>query len=478
MPSVALLLCTAFVLVLLWLENRASRGVSWALWVPTLWMMIIASRPLSIWFGLSGNNASGSLPDEWVLTALTVVAMAVLFHRRFDLPGALRRHKWLLALVAYMFVSTFWSDMTLIALRGWVHEVIVLVMAFVIMSEVNPRQALASLLRRSAYVLIPFSLMLIKYYPALGRQYGRWSGIEMWTGVTGQKNELGRLCMISVFFLVWALYQRWREHPVMGGRYQAWADVSIIFIGLYLLKGADSATSLASGLVGAATFLGLNLFRKLRLMVPQAGLLALVIFLIGFGVSAPFVGGSDVASFSGLVDRNSTLTGRTYVWAAVLPAMKQQPLLGYGSGSFWTDARRKLYQIPTAHNGYLDILLELGEVGLAFYTVWLLSCFRQLHRALAQDFDWASLAICFLVIGVIYNTTESALNGLTDYMTAVMVLAALVVPYKLMLDGGGRQDAGSDARNDLAKLQPGLATDSMQLAWPPIRTVNYYKRKG
>jgi len=64
----------------------------------------------------------------------------------------------------------------------------------VIVSEVNPRQSLASLLRRCAYVLIPFSVVLIKYYPALGRQYGRWSGIEMWIGVTNQKNSLGILC--------------------------------------------------------------------------------------------------------------------------------------------------------------------------------------------------------------------------------------------------------------------------------------------
>ncbi len=426
-PPLALLLCTAFVLFVLRLERRASRSVSLALWIPTLWMLMIASRPLGVWFSVAGDNESGSALDRWVLTGLTVAAIVVFVRRRFDWAGTLSRHKWFLVLLAYMFVSTLWSDITLIALRRWTREVIVVPMALLVMSEANPRQALASLLRRSAYVLIPFSLVLIKYYPALGRQYGRWSGTEMWIGVTTQKNQLGRLCMISVFFLLWALYQRWRGRPRAGGRYQGAADVSVIVIALYLLRGADSSTSLATLIVGVATFLGLNWFRKLKIMFPQAGLLALLAVFIGFGVSAPFLGGSNVATFSAFLGRDNTLTGRTGVWAALLPTMKQQPLLGCGLGSFWTDTRRGLYDIPTAHNGYLDILLELGAVGLALYAVWLLSCARQLHRALAQDYDWASLAICFLLMALIYNTTESALNSLTEQLTAVVVLSSFLV---------------------------------------------------
>jgi O-antigen ligase len=156
-------------------------------------------------------------------------------------------------------------------------------------------------------------------------------------------------------------------------------------------------------------------------------LLALVLFLIGFGTSAPFLGGANISIFTSSLNRDNTLTGRTEVWEDVLPAMRARPLLGYGFGSFWTDARRALYLIPTAHNGYLDILLQLGEVGLVFYAVWLLSCARQLHRALSQDYDWASLAICFLIMGLVYNATESALSSLTEPMTAVIVLASVVV---------------------------------------------------
>lgn len=139
----------------------------------------------------------------------------------------------MLACLTYMFLSTFWSDITFIALRRWVREVVVVIMSLVIMSEANPRQALESVLRRASYILIPFSLMLIKYYPALGVEYARWSGKLMWVGMSVQKNGLGRLCMVSVLFLLWALFFHLRrERAPVGNRYAVWADVFLYFSSL------------------------------------------------------------------------------------------------------------------------------------------------------------------------------------------------------------------------------------------------------
>ena len=155
MPApLALLLCTAFVLFLLRVERRASSRVSAALWIPTLWMLLIASKPLAIWFGVTGDNESGSVLDRLVLLGLAVAGMVVLDRRRFDWSRALRRHGWLLVLLVYMLVSTLWSDITFIALKRWMREGIVVIMALVILSEANPRQALESILRRSAYIQI------------------------------------------------------------------------------------------------------------------------------------------------------------------------------------------------------------------------------------------------------------------------------------------------------------------------------------
>jgi exopolysaccharide production protein ExoQ len=470
--QLALVVCIAFVLFLLLVERRASRGVSAALWIPTLWMLYTPSKSLSMWFGRSGNIESGSLVDQLFLMSLCGAGIVVLTRRRFDWSRALRRHGWLLALLAYTFVSTFWSDITLIALKRWTREVIVVIMALVIMSEANPRQALVSLLRRSAYILIPFSLLLIKFYPALGRDYGRWSGIQMWIGVSVQKNSLGRLCLVSAFFLLWGLYTRWKEPAAARGRFNGWTDFMVLLIALFLLKGADnaySATSVGAFGMGIATFLGLLWLRKLKLKLPQTALLALVIFLTGFEAATPFLGGSNVASLTSSVGRDDTLTGRTWIWASLVPAVQRQPLLGAGFGSFWTTERRILYQIPHGHNGYLDILLETGAVGLALSTVWLLSCARKLHAALAVDYDSASLAICLLLMAVICNFTESVLTSMTEQMTALVALASFVVPYKPIRASNRLKPRTAPARNAETSIGATAGWHAHE-TWPEIQT--------
>jgi len=161
---------------------------------------------------------------------------------------------------------------------------------------------------------------------------------------------------------------------------------------------------------------------------PRAGLIILVAFLIGFGVAAPLSGGANVAAFGSTLGRDATLTGRTETWAQLVPVVYSQPFLGSGFGSFWTDARRDFYEMSHGHNGYLDILLDLGAVGLVLCAALLLSCGRNLHATLSEDYDWASLGICFLIMALVYNVSESALNSLAEQMTAMVILVSLAIP--------------------------------------------------
>jgi exopolysaccharide production protein ExoQ len=388
---------------------------------------MIASRSLAGWMGAAGENESGSSLDRSVLIGLGVAGMVIVARRRFDWFGALRRHGGLLALLGYTLISLVWSDIALVALKRWVREIIVVIMALTVMSERNPSLALESLMRRTAYVLIPLSLVLVKYYPLAGRMYGRWSGVEMWTGVATQKNGLGRLCMISALFLLWDLFLRSREQPRAGGLSRRWADLGVVAMGFYLLVGSHSATATATLGVGVTIFLGLRWLKKLKIAVPQAGLMLCAMIVIGYGVATPFLGGSNVAAFTSSLGRDETLTGRTEVWAELVPVVETQPLLGAGFESYWTDARRTLHQISHGHNGYLDVLLTLGAVGLTFTIVWVLSCIRRLHSTLAWDYDWGALALSYLMVALVYNATESTLTSFTEHMSAMILLPTLVL---------------------------------------------------
>ena len=211
-------------------------------------------------------------------------------------------------------------------------------------------------------------------------------------------------------------------------RYRTWADVSILLLALYLLRGAESsfsATSVGTFLAGSLVFVTLLWLRRYGRTVPQGVLYFGVLFLVGYGVSAPLLGSSALGAISSMFGRSETLTGRTDTWGQLVPVVKQHAFLGYGFESFWTTARQDQYLMSHAHNGYLDVLLTLGAVGLVLYLVWLLACARTFHRALSRQFEFAALGVCLLVMTLIYNFAESALASLTAQLPATLVLVSL-----------------------------------------------------
>jgi exopolysaccharide production protein ExoQ len=87
-------------------------------------------------------------------------------------------------------------------------------------------------------------------------------------------------------------------------------------------------------------------------------------------------------------DSLSTLTGRLPLWSMALQFVAERPILGYGFYSFWTPAhiqyfsQRLDWDVPESHNGYIELLLSLGLVGLSLYLtlIW---------RACIKFYRWA-----------------------------------------------------------------------------------------
>src|SRR5215467_10323166 len=103
--ALSLSACTLFVLFLLRTEAKGSPSVSFASWIPTIWLLSIASKPLGIWFSTLGTNEDGSGLDQLLLIGLAVSGTAVLLRRQFNFQRALRNNAWLVILLLFMFVS-------------------------------------------------------------------------------------------------------------------------------------------------------------------------------------------------------------------------------------------------------------------------------------------------------------------------------------------------------------------------------------
>ncbi|MEF3073917.1 O-antigen ligase family protein [Methylobacter sp. Wu1] len=426
-PKLALLICIVYVFFLLKVEQKRAPKLSGALWIPSLWMLQVASKPLGTWFG-SGGEEGGSALDQVFLSTVLVLGLIVLASRGFSYARAIRDNPALIMLVVYMFFSVFWSDMLFIALKRWIREVIAVVMAFVILSEPDPRQAMRSLLTRTIYILIPFSLILIKYFPEYGIQY-RAMGGQMWIGVAMQKNGLGRLCLIAAFFLIWTLIRRRQKRDDAVGKHQTLADVSVLMLTLFIMSGPGgqySATALISLAGGLAAFMGLLWAKKHRIAVGAGSLAALMIFIFGLGTLQPFLGGAIIKGISSNFQRDVTLTGRTEIWAGLMPDVMRSPVLGSGFASFWNPITVELHEIGEAHSGYLDVILDTGFVGLLFLAIFLISSCRKAQRELQSDFDFGCLWICYLLMALVHNITESSFDSLTSPLPAIILFLTVM----------------------------------------------------
>jgi len=136
------------------------------------------SRPLAGWFLYSSNATVMESPlDRNFIIMLSIAGFFILFKKGFNFSLIMQENKFIIFLAVYMLVSIFWSDILFISLKRWIRGILnPIIMSFVIFSENNAYAAMQSVLRRTIYILIPFSLCLIKYFPLYGVQYNRWKG--------------------------------------------------------------------------------------------------------------------------------------------------------------------------------------------------------------------------------------------------------------------------------------------------------------
>ncbi|MGZ3606730.1 MAG: hypothetical protein ACXU9J_02285 [Syntrophales bacterium] len=213
-PYIALLLCSIFILVAFIIDSQREPNVSSALWIPLIWLVIVASRPIGEWSNPGGFNLhpeAGSVIDQSVLTVLICLAAFILQKRNFRWTQWLKGNSWLFLFFLYCGISVVWSDFPWVACKRWIRAVGSLMMVFVVLSENDPIEALVALVRRCAYLLVPLSLLFIKYYRNIAVGFNPWTGEEYLSGVTTDKNALGRLCLITGLFIFWDLVKT-RHH--------------------------------------------------------------------------------------------------------------------------------------------------------------------------------------------------------------------------------------------------------------------------
>ena len=440
-PTLAMAITLGFIAYLFWRDIRETPNVTNALWLPVIWVLIVCSRTLSQWFYLFGVRTfasssfeEGSSLDAAVLSAMIVSAILVLRQRQICLSEIVRENKWLVLFVLYCLLSAAWSDSPLISAKRWIKMLGHPIMLLVVLTEPEWEEAWTRLMKRAAYVLFPVSILWMKYYPWLGRRYESDGALHN-VGITVTKNELGVISIVFGLFFFWCLLQMWPNRRESAYRKELLLNVGLLSLTGYCLAKAHSATSVLSLVLSAIIMLslGLGFVDKARIRTYAViSLLAVTAAQAFFGVFGRIIE---------LTGHSSTLEGRGHLWEVVL-ATDHNPILGAGYESYWSGERlQSIWSMPEfwwkpiqAHNGYIEVYLNLGIVGLAILIGVLLVAFKKCSEELIYRFEWGRLMISYLGMLVLHNWTEAGFKGL-GMMFFVFFFVAINLPRQVFAAG-------------------------------------------
>ncbi|HTV62235.1 MAG TPA: O-antigen ligase family protein [Verrucomicrobiae bacterium] len=461
-PTLALYLTLGFIAFLFWRDARGRPEGTSALWLPFFWVIVgSGSRFLSQWLDIFGIHTGGitvedgSPIDAAFYLLLILAGIRVLHQRRINFATFFRNNHWVAIYFAYCLLSVLWSDFPYVASKRWIKLFGDPVMALVILTEPEPLESFALLMKRCAYVMLPVSILFIKYFPWLGRGFDDWTGVAHNTGIATNKNELGFDCWILGSALFWHLLQVWNRAPGKARRSELVLCVGLLGMDVWLLHEAQSATSLVALVLGAAIMLGVN-FRWVNVKRIGVYICAGVIGCVLAGAAFGLFG--DVIH---LLGRNETFTGRTDIWR-MLWNWKINPVIGTGFESFWLGERREEIQsqlsfLNEAHNGYLETYLNLGYVGVGLTMALLLATYAKARRSLLANFEWGRFRLAFLFAFIVYNWTEAAfrLNAFPFFMFFIIAI-----------DYPARQFAAEEQITDLAEAGSGTEPGYISAGWP------------
>lgn len=229
--------------------------------------------------------------------------------------------------------------------------------------------------------------------------------VGAWRGLYAHKNIFGLVMVLSamIFYLGSSDRQRW----------VAWIGFSLS-VALILLS--TSKTSL----VLLLTFIVLiPLYKALRWNYSVAIPFFIAAILIGGGAAAWFF--DNAAVILGSLGKDITFTGRTDIWAAVVDKIWERPWLGYGYHVFWlgvTDGTIELWS-PTvnkfiqpahAHNGFLDLVLDLGFLGLSLFVFgYIKVCLQAIKYLRLNKSAEGIMPLAYLLFILQFNLSEPLL---------------------------------------------------------------------
>ncbi|MGB3190019.1 MAG: O-antigen ligase [Limnoraphis sp.] len=289
-----------------------------------------------------------------------------------------------------------------------------------------------------AYGLILFfSILFIVGLPRYGVEHGVHAGA--FRGIFTHKNIFGRALVlgITIFLIAADVVPRRKWIPRMG-----------FGLAIVLLPLVKSTSSIINTTILLTALFSYKTFRlRYRAMIPA------FLMIVTLGMSVYFLYTEYSEEMFQAIGKDPSLTGRADIWFWVGEMIEKRPLLGYGFKAFWNGLdgpsayiiRAARWDVPYSHNGVLDLLLDIGYVGLLLYimgfVIMLVRSIRLARITSGLDGLWPLTYLTYIFLS---NLSEGGLlgqNNLFWVLYTSLAISSITIPNHKLLDSGATEPA-------------------------------------
>lgn len=421
------------------LDNRFSMILAGMLWL--LIVQMIVPDGFNYYAAAAGDvPTSGSALSRLIWLAL--LALGIVFTIwRVGLSWLLVRslNPFFLLFIVLAFVSVAWSIDPSLTVRRLVRlATFVFVCSAFVLSGWHA-QRFQNVVRPILTLVLFGSIVFCLVSPRLAIEQSKsYELVGAWHGLATQKNGLGALaCFGMIFwFHAWLTREVKPVSALIGG---CIAAICLVF--------SRSSTAIVTTLVVMMLLVMLlRMPTHLRSVRPfWVSMLAVLILVYAIAILKIIPGLSFILEpIMALTGKNMTFTGRTEIWDIISGHIQLHPLLGTGYAAYWTPqpilgkpsyeflVRMQGFYPGETHNGYLDVMNDLGWVGMACLLAYFFSYVRQSLQLLDVDSNQASIYLALFFQQAITNLSEAHWFNVQSVDFVIMAVATLSLGRSLL----------------------------------------------
>jgi len=264
-------------------------------------------------------------------------------------------------------------------------------------------QNLPRVLVQAGFLMAVGSLVMVFAFPAIGVHHDVNAGL--WRGLWYEKNQMGIVMTATAVAAAACL---------ASGDRRILIPLVALALSCLLVLATQSKTSLLCLMLGLGVVGGLW---TMRAGGPAFSVLAVWLAVVGSCLFA-ILWFSHSAAILEALGKDPSLTGRTDIWDALMQRVADRPWTGYGYNAFWgresvPAAYIRLetgWSVPSAHNGWIDLLVQLGWPGLILVAaLFAMTAVTHLCRAGGLGAREGGFSLAYLAVFLMLSFSESIL---------------------------------------------------------------------